>query len=398
MRPSRKAAGLALVWCAGMALAPEAPAAGLEDVLARHVKARGGREAWMEVRSLRISGTQFTFSTPNPFTLLRSRPNLYRLEQTMMRRPVVEVFDGARAWWINGLMGTDWPLPAPEPASGIIAREAEFDTPLLGYPGNGHTLSLHGPEDFEGTSGLRIDVQLKGGGKETWYLDPATFLEAARLSTTSDFGQTMEKRSFYSDFRPEGKLVLPHRIEMEYGTRNEVIEIRQVEVNPSLEASRFTQPLPEGMEALAAMAGTWDLTIETRPGPRAPWRAHPATATITAAQDGGVLEESFTDVDQGQSVSIRRLWSFDRFHKTYRVIQSDTIGFQLNVLQGSMADGRLTASNETTGTTWKTPEEEILTRLILHDIQTTGFQVDVETSRDAGKTWTTDTKYTYKRR
>lgn len=373
-------------------------AAELDDVLARHAQARGGRGAWQSVQSIRITGTQTTFSTPNPFTLVRRRPNLYRLDQTMLRRPVVEVFDGARAWWINGLMGTDWPLPAPEPASGVIAREAEFETPLMGYPGNGHTLTLKGRDDFEGTAALRIDVQLKGGGQETWYLDPATYLESARLSTTADFGQLTEKKSFFSDFRPEGKLVLPHRIDMEYGIRNEVIEIREVQINPDLDAARFVQPPPEGMEALASLAGTWDLTIETRPGPRAPWKGHPATATVTPRQNGGILEETFTDQDQGQATQVMRLWSFDRFHKIYRIVQSDTVGFQLNVLQGALAEGRLTASNETTGSSWKTAEEEVLTRLILQDIQTTGFRVDAETSRDGGKTWTTETKYTYNRR
>jgi len=311
---------------------------------------------------------------------------------------VVEVFDGTRAWWINGLMGTDWPLPVPEPASDVIAREAEFETPLMGYPGNGHTLALLGTEDFEGTPALHIDVQLKGAGKESWYLDPASFLEVARVSTTADFGEPLEKRSYFSDFRPEGKLVLPHRIEMEYGSRNEVIEIKSVTLNPPLEAARFAQPPPEGMEALGPLAGAWDVTIETRPGPRAPWSGHAATSTIAARQSGGVLEESFTDSNQGQSVQVMRLWSFDRFHKVYRVVESDTIGFQLNVLQGALADGRLTASNETTGTSWKTEEEEFLTRLILHDIGTAGFQMESERSRDGGKTWVTQVKYTYKRR
>jgi hypothetical protein len=384
---------------AGAACSAGAPAAAdLREVLDRHVAARGGRAAWEAVRSVRIEGTQYTFSSPNPFTLLRSRPNLYRLEQTMLHRPVVEVFDGTRAWWINGLMGTDWPQPAPQPSSGIIAREAEFDTPLLGYPGNGHNLTLKGQESFEGSPALRIDVQLKGAGTESWYLDPASFLELARVSTTADFGQLMEKRSYFSDFRPEGKLVLPHRIEMEYGTRNEVIEIKTVTLNPELEAARFTQPPPEGMEALAPLAGQWDVTIETRPGPRAPWSGHAATSTITSRQDGGVLEESYTDADQGQSVQVMRLWSFDRFHKVYRIIESDTVAFQLNVMQGVLADGRLTASNEATGTSWKTSEEEFLSRLVVHDIGAAGFQMESERSRDGGKTWVTNTKYTYKRR
>lgn len=68
------------------------------------------------------------------------------------------------------------------------------------------------------------------------------------------------------------------------------------------------------------------------------------------------------------------------------------------VLEGLLEDGRLTASDERTQTTWKNPDETFNTRVILHDIAPDGFQVDTESSTDGGKTWTTSVKHTYKRR
>ena len=392
---------LALAAALALSAAPNTRAAtgpDLNSILSHHAQARGGRDAWKGVQALEIHGNLISFSEPSPFVLMRQRPNRYRMEMTKLKHPVVEVFDGSRAWCINGLMGTEWPLAAPEPAAGDIAREADFDSPLLGYPANGHTLSASGPEDFEGRPALKIDVTLNGGGKETWYLDPATWLEVARFSTTSDFGEVMEKRSWFSDFRRVGGVVIPHRIETEYGTRAETFEIAEVRVNPPIDAARFVQPLPEGMDFLAAMAGSWELTIETRVSPRAPWQPHQATAEIRPRLEKGLLEETYSHVDQGQGVEGLRLWSFDRFYKVYRVVQSDSVAFQQTVLQGAVADGKLTVSNEGTGSSWKTPDEEILTRLVLHDLQPGSFQVDTESSRDAGKTWNTDQKVTYKKR
>ncbi|MGH9868975.1 MAG: hypothetical protein ACREAA_12515 [Candidatus Polarisedimenticolia bacterium] len=46
----------------------------------------------------------------------------------------------------------------------------------------------------------------------------------------------------------------------------------------------------------------------------------------------------------------------------------------------------------------KTPDEEILTRLVVHDIQAESFQMERETSRDGGKTWVPEEKITYKKR
>ncbi|MGH9868974.1 MAG: DUF1579 family protein [Candidatus Polarisedimenticolia bacterium] len=344
------AAALGAASCLAGIPAHAAASADTGSILSRHAQARGGKDAWKVVTSLEVTGTQISFSVPNPFTLQRQRPNLHRFEQTQLKRPVIEVFDGSHAWWINGLMGTEWPLAAPEPAAGFIARDAAFDTPLLGHPENGAKVTAFGPEDFEGQPAWRLEVELKGGGKETWYLDPATGLEIARVATTSDFGEIVEKRWYFSDFRKAGSLVLPHRIETEYGSRNEVLEVKEVRVNPAIDSARFTQPLPEGMDVLAGLAGDWNMTIETRAFPRAPWQPHQASSVIKTRLANGLLEESYSHVDQGQAIDVLRTWSYDRFHKTYRVTQADSIAFQQIVLQGEMKEGRLVLSNETTGT------------------------------------------------
>ncbi len=366
----------------------------VEDVLRRHVIARGGEETWRSVRSLEISGTQTTFSTPSPFTLYRARPNLYRLEQTIMRRPVVEVFDGSRAWWINGLMGNSWPLPVPLSRSGYIRKESDFDTPLIGHAlehGGGELkVELAGLEEFEGARAYKLKVTAKGnggeGGEETWYLDQTTFLEIARISPTEDFGQELEKRSYFSDFRAVGGLTMPHRIEMEFGTRNVVLEIKMVKINPDLSADRFRMPLPEGMAILNPLAGEWAVKVETQPDPRAPWVEKTATASIKLLLDGGMIEERLTYTDQGLPVELVRAWSYDQFQKLYRVTQADNYTFHQNVLEGTLAEGRLTASNEKSGTTWKTPDETFHARVILHDIQKDTFKVDSEVSTDGAKT------------
>ena len=368
------------------------------DLLKKHMTARGGAERWAAVTSLEISGTLTSFSTPHPFTLLRRRPNLYRLDRTMMRQPVIEVFDGQKAWWINGLLGNTWPLPVPPPFEEVTRREAEFDTPLMAPAGAGRKVELAGLEEFEGKSAYKMNVTM-GGAEETWYLDPTTFLEVARISKTVDFFEEMEKRSYFSDFRSEAGLVMPHRIDMEYGTRNEVLEIAKVTANAAIDPDRFRMPPPEGMGPLQSLAGQWDLKIETRPGPRAPWVAEKAASSITAQLDGGLLEERYSHVDQGFPVELVRTISYDRFGKIYRVTSTDNFTFQQNVMEGTLADGKLTASNEKTGTTQTAPPDRTVhSRFVLSEIQPNAFRVDLESSTDAGKTWNTDARYTYTRK
>ena len=365
------------------------------ELLKRHAAARGGSDKWSNVRTISIEGTQTSFSTPNPFRLVRKRPNLYRIEQTMLKQPVVEVYDGRTAWWINGLMGNTWPLQAPPTFAKRIAREAEFMPPLLANPADGNKLQVVELAPFEGKPAWHVKVTRKDGLEETWYLDPKTFLEVARISTTVDFGQEMEERSYYSDWKPVDGLILPHRVEVEYGTRNLIFEIGKVTINADVDDAGFRQPLPPGMDFLAPIAGEWTLKIETRQHPRAPWEANTGTSVINSLLDGGLLEEKIEYMESGMPARIARSWSFDQFRKVYRITQTDNYSFMINVLEGASAEGKLTAGNEKSGTTVGDPASATLNRLVVHDVGPGGFAAEWESSRDAGKTWNTDVKYTY---
>ena len=396
-RPARAVlAGIVLLLCSPAVIRSAEITA--DELLRRHATARGGAERWKGVTSLEITGTQTTFSTPHPFTLLRRRPNLYRLEQTVLRQQVVDVYDGDKAWSINGLLGYTWPLPAPPPFSDAIRREADFDTPLLSPQPAAGRVELAGLADFEGRQAYKLKVTRPGGG-ETWYVDPKTWLEVARISKTVDFFEEMEKRSYFSDFRVVGGLVIPHHIDMEYGTRSESLQIEKVAVNGAVDPARFKMPPPEGMAPLQSMAGEWDLKIETRQGPRAPWVAETATSSIAARLGGGMLEEKLSHVDQGFPLEIARTFSYDRFQKVYRITSTDTFAFQQNIMEGTLSEGRLVAGNEKTGTTQTAPPDRVVNaHVVLYEIQPDGFKMDLESSTDGGKTWNTDAKYTYTRR
>lgn len=384
-----------LLFCATIATAAELTA---QELLRRHITAHGGIEKWRAVTSISIEGTQTTFSTPHPFSLVRKRPNLYRLEQTMLKQPVVEVFDGKSAWWINGLMGNTWPLPAPPLSAKRIAREAEFSTPLLDEPGNGQKVELAGRELFEGRQAYRLKVTRKDGVEETWYLDPKSSLEIARISTIVDFGEEMEERSYYSDWKPVVGLMFPHRVDVEYGTRSMSLEIGRVTINPEIDDARFRQPSPEGMGFLAPIAGEWNLKIETRQHPRAPWESNTGSSIITPLLDAGLMEERIDYQESGLTARIARSWSFDQFRKVYRISQTDNYSFMMNLIEGTVAEGKLTAGNKKGGTTVGVAPEAALNRLVVHDVGPGGFAAEWESSRDEGKTWNTDVKYTYTRK
>ncbi len=230
----------------GTAGTSPSPATTLEDVVARYEAARGGRERWRALRSIEMEGTFTSFSEEAPFTLRRKRPNLYRFDSRMTRKEMILAQDAQGPWWLYPLYGVDSPAKMEEaPVVVMTARDAEIEPALFGYQEKGHKVVLAGRGDVSGQETLRLELTRSNGWVEAWHLDPRTYLEVAVDSKVFDYSQLpqeMQERAYFSDFRTVEGLVIPHRIEKEYGARHTVTKVEKIRVNPEVEDGVFAMP------------------------------------------------------------------------------------------------------------------------------------------------------------
>lgn len=251
--PARIETGPAPVPKGGTAGASPSPASptptlALEEVLARYEAARGGRERWRALRSIEMKGTFTSFSEEAPFTLRRKRPNLYRFDSRMIQKEMILAQDARGPWWLYPLYGVESPAKMEEaPVVVMTARDAEIEPALFGYQEKGHKVVLAGRGDVSGQETLRLELTRSNGWVETWHIDPRTYLEVAVDSKVFDYSQTseaMQERAYFSDFRTVDGLVIPHRIEKEYGARHTVTRVERIRVNPEVEGGVFAMPAP----------------------------------------------------------------------------------------------------------------------------------------------------------
>jgi len=374
-----------------------ARAATLDEVLARYERARGGKARWAAVRSLVLRGQQEMFSETSPFTLVRAQPGRMRWEYRALGEPVVVAWDGDTGWWIEPLFGP-WPTPLPTINRTILARDAQIVPPLLAWRESGDQLELVGEATLQGRPTIELRLRRADGADETWHLDPQTGLEVARRSPGSDYGAPMEQWTYFSEFREVEGLVLPHRIDIEYGIRAVAQTVEAVDVSRAVDPAIFRLPASEGMAVLAPLAGDWQVEIETRSGPRAEFTKTQSTSTIRWLVEGNVLEERLTWENQGTPSSVVRTRNWDRFRKIYRFVEVDDFSGFLNVQEGAFADGQVTVSNEKSGTTLDAFGDVFHQRDRTFAIGPDGFSVETELSTDGGKTWFVATKYKYQRK
>ena len=220
----------------------------VDDIVARHIEARGGYAALKGVQTVRFTRTVVT-----PFTTLRvivhrKRPGSYRVEQTGVTQggPVVGrgVF-GDTAWDV----GPDGKAVPRTAAAAVDMREleADFDGLLVDWKAKGHAVALAGREKLPSGDTYKLTVKTPGGAERTIYLDATTFLERRQTGTLNlPGGRQFSVVVDLDNHREVGGVRFPHDISEERTGQEPVQSLvtytEQIEVNVPIEDALFAPP------------------------------------------------------------------------------------------------------------------------------------------------------------
>jgi hypothetical protein len=225
------------------------PAPTADELVARNVAARGGRERLRAVLSLRMTG-RLAPSGPAgpaveaPIRLELKRPDRIRMEVTFQGMTGVQAYDGTSGWQIAPFRGQSIPVRMSPEETAQALEQADIDGPLVDYRQKGHSLALAGPAKVDETDALRLELALKNGTVRDVYLDAATFLEILTVSRRTIRGVAVEAESRLEDYREVGGVLFPHRIVSGAKGRPErqTVRVETIEINPALDDARFRIP------------------------------------------------------------------------------------------------------------------------------------------------------------
>jgi hypothetical protein len=241
MRAARVAVAALSGALAAPAAAQELPA--LDDLLARHLEARGGREAWQAVRAFQVRGElDLQPGVRAPFVLTVARPGRMRLEFTVGETTAVQAYDGEDAWLVFPFTGSDAVADMPEDMRRQAVDQSDLEGPLMDPEAKGHRVTLLGRAAFEGRDCYELDVQLANGERRHVFLDAETLLQAG---ASGERGAGGPYESVVSDYRDVQGLKLPHRVENRTSNGTQGVSIDSVTVNPALDEDLFSRPAPE---------------------------------------------------------------------------------------------------------------------------------------------------------
>lgn len=230
------------------AVAAEGQTAGLslDEILARHVHALGGRDKIDAIHSViqHLEYREGSFVIPDAF-IARMRPYYKTIgDPKNLKVDVNEGYDGS-AWEYYGDPGV---VIRTVGAAAAAARHGiEMIDSLVDSRVMGTRVELLGKEAFEGKPAYKLHVTLSDGFEKELFVDPDSFLIVGdrRSAKIHAFGEPVLSENRIGDYRPAGGVLFPFKItEIELATGRELNSnvVQSIEVNRPLDPSFFGPP------------------------------------------------------------------------------------------------------------------------------------------------------------
>lgn len=225
-----------------------------DEVIARYIKAIGGRDKIDAIKTVRATGKTTQGEMEIPMVIEMKRPGKIRIEITFQGMTGVQAYDGKTGWLVMPFMGRTDPEKMPPDFTKAIADQADFDGPLIDYKKKGHKIDLVGKDEEDGSEVYKLKVVKKNGDTEYHFLDAEEFIPIKVKGKRKMQGTEIEFTVNLGDYKSVGGMLFAHSVQSGGGPAGGgSITFDKIEVNIDLPDKRFTMP-----EIKHAESGTAD--------------------------------------------------------------------------------------------------------------------------------------------
>jgi outer membrane lipoprotein-sorting protein len=217
----------------------------LDDVLAKHFEALGGKEKIAAVQSAKMVARQVFGPQEVPATILWKRPNKVRMEFTLQGMTGIQAYDGTTAWMVMPFLGKT----EPEEMTGddlkdIVEQADMIDGPLFDWKQKGHTVEFLGEEAIEGTPAWKLKLTRSNGDVSTIWLDKDAYVQIKSEGKRKRGDQEIDIETSFGDYKEVGGLYFPHSIESKPkgAPQGATITIESLELDAAIDDAVFAMP------------------------------------------------------------------------------------------------------------------------------------------------------------
>ena len=232
-------------------LALPASAMNLQELIAKSLDARGGKDKILAVNTAIVHGTM---RMPNgveaPFTWKWKRPNKLRMDFTLGGMTGTQAYDGKTGWMVMPFQsGSTDPEKMTEEATQGMEEQADFDGPFIDTEKKGYKVELvdEKPVTVEGTEAYKVKVTNKFGDVTYQYIDTEYFLTFKEDGKRTVHGQDIEFEISLGDYKKVDGLLFPFSTQSKRkgSEQGQSITFDKVELGTKIDDAEFAMPEPK---------------------------------------------------------------------------------------------------------------------------------------------------------
>ncbi len=212
----------------------------VEEIIAKHIDAIGGKEKLSSITSIRMENTVQIMGSEGPSTTTILNGKGFRNESEFNGQKLVQVYTDKGGWAINPFAGGNEPqaMPDEQYKSGEDQIYAE---PLLDYAARGSKAELIGKEKLGNADTYKIKLTNKDNASTTYYLDGTTFYTVQVETSANVMGQDMVIKTVCSDYKKNDfGFAMPNTLEINIGDQFSMTsKLQKVEMNQPVDAAIF---------------------------------------------------------------------------------------------------------------------------------------------------------------
>lgn len=219
-----------------------------QDVLNKMLDAMGGRKILEAIKDTTIKGTveiSDPYPIKAPITMYQKEPNMMRLDifisipEANVEMTMTQAYDGEKGWMINPqTMATE---EMPDFLTKEFSRQALGNDAFLNPQKLGITYALKPKATIEGKDYIVLEMTLTDGHKNTFFLDPATYLTYKQQTKSVDqSGAEVDSETFLSNYQKVGGTMVAYSMRVLHnGTEAQKVTLEGVTYNSNLEDAFF---------------------------------------------------------------------------------------------------------------------------------------------------------------
>jgi photosystem II stability/assembly factor-like uncharacterized protein len=258
----------------------------VDDLLARHVAARGGIDKLRALQSVRLTGTarfnEQDLEIEASYGLAQKRPGSIRVEISFQGLTGVDASDGKEVWSTEPWNGRRDAFRQSADESKELKHAGDLDGPLVDWKSKGHQVDYLGLEEIDGAPAHKLRVTLKDGDVEYHYLDRDSLLAIRIVYESRVRGVERIFESDLGDYELVAGVWTPFSIDSgrKGAPRTFHLTIERAEANVDLPDSAFAFP---------AAGARVERTIVPPEGPAPVASTTPSGAASEPRLDAGII-------------------------------------------------------------------------------------------------------------